>query len=232
MKNVSFDNPYLLFLFIPIAIAVIVPSIIAMVKGIKTKSVVISMVIHLVIALVATLALAGMESETVITKTEIYVVADVSYSANKNLDKIDEYVKQTVENAPKNSKIGVICFGKDVEELVKMGEELKSVKASAVDTSATNISEALNVVADKFSNDVIKRVVLITDGRETTENSEGKLITAIENLYSKNVYIDTVYLDSNIQEGEKEVQISDAQATQATYINHKAVVTLAVRSSY
>ena len=82
MKNVSFDNPYLLFLFIPIAIAVIVPSIIAMVKGIKTKSVVISMIIHLVIALVATLALAGMESETVIKENDNHLKRNNFWALN------------------------------------------------------------------------------------------------------------------------------------------------------
>lgn len=232
MKNVSFDNPYLLLLFIPLAILLTVPSIIAMVKGIKSKSVAISFAIHLVIAIIATLAIAGMKTETVITKTEVYVVADVSYSANKSLDKIDEYVLQAVENSPKNSQVGVICFGKEPEVLVNMGDEIVSVKNSKVDVSATNISEALNFTAGKFASDTIKRIVLITDGRETSDNAEGKLISAIENLYAKNIYIDAVYLDSNLKEDDKELQISDVEYTSSTYINHEAVVNVAIQSTY
>ena len=232
MKNVSFDNPYLLLLFIPVAIAVIIPSIIAMVKGIKTRSVVVSMVIHITIAAIAILALAGMKTETVITKTEIYVVADVSYSSEKSLDKIDEYIKQTMENAPKNSQVGVVCFGKDAKTFVEMGGEIKSVKLAEVDKSATDISSALNFTADKFSPDTIKRVVLITDGRETTQNAEGRLISAIENLYAKNIYVDAVYIDSNLSDNDKEIQISDAQTTPSTYINHESSVSVAIQSSY
>ncbi len=232
MKNVSFDNPYLLLLLIPVAIAITIPSIIAMIKGVKTKSVAISFAIHLVIATVAILALAGMKSETVITKTEIYVVADVSYSSNKNLDKIDEYVMQVKEKAPKNSEIGVICFGKNQEILVNMGDEIKSVSLSTVDNSATDISGALNFAADRFSADTIKRVVLITDGRETAQNAEGKIISAIENLYAKNIYIDAVYVDSNLGENDKEIQISDVSLTPNAYINHEATVSVALRSTH
>ena len=203
-----------------------------MVKGIKTKSVVISFVIHLVIATVAVLALAGMKTETVITKTEIYIVADVSYSSNKSLDKIDEYVNQVVEKAPKNSKIGLICFGKETQVLSEMGAPLVSVKNSTVKKDATNISDALNFTADKFSNDTIKRIVLITDGRETTDNAEGKLISAIENLYAKNIYIDSVYIDSNLGENDRELQISDVQYTPSTYINHETFVNVAIESTH
>lgn len=232
MKNVSFDNPYLLLLLIPVAVLLTIPSIIAMVKGIKTKSVVISFIIHMVIAIAAVLALAGMKTETVITKTEIYVVADVSYSANKSLDKIDEYVNQVVKKAPKNSQIGLICFGKDQQVLTEMGGALVSVKNSTVDNSATNISNALNFTADKFSNDTIKRIVLITDGKETADNAEGKLISAIENLYAKNIYIDSVYIDSNLGENDRELQISDVQYTPSTYINHETSVNVAVEATH
>ena len=232
MKNVSFDNPYLLLIFIPLAIALTIPSIIAMVKGIRSKSVVVSFAIHIVIAIVATLALAGMKTETVITKTEVFVVADVSYSSNRTLDEVDKIVSDVTNKAPKGSEIGLICFAKTPQVLVNIGEELVSVKESTVDKDATDISEALNYASDRFSNDTIKRIVLITDGKQTTGNAEGKLISAIENLYARDIFIDVVYVDNNLGENDKELQISDIDYTPSTYINHETTLDLVIQSTY
>ena len=232
MKNVSFDNPQLLLLLIPLAVIITVPAIIAMVKGVKTKAVVASYIIHLVIALAATLALAGMKSETVITKTEIYVVADVSYSSNRNLDTVDSLVSQVIQSAPENSSVGLVAFGAGQELLVPLGEPMVSVSEFTVDDSATNIADAISFAASKFSSDSIKRIVLITDGKDTTSDSSGRLVSAIESVYSAGIYIDAIYVDANLAEDDKELQVDDVQFKQSTYLNHYTTADVAVRSTY
>ena len=89
MRNISFDNPWLLLLAIPLLAAVIVPYCIAIRKDNKNAHTVTSLILHLLIVALVVPALAGMASVTVMTQTEVYVVADVSYSANRNLDLID-----------------------------------------------------------------------------------------------------------------------------------------------
>ena len=89
MKNISFDNPYLLLLFIPLLLAIVIPIILAIRKENRHRSVFISLALHIIISLAVTLALAGMISTTVMTETQVVVVADVSYSANRNLDTVD-----------------------------------------------------------------------------------------------------------------------------------------------
>ena len=232
MKNVSFDNPYLLLLIIPLVVLITVPAIIAMVRGVKTKAVTASFIIHLIIAVAATLAIAGMKSETVITKTEVYVIADVSYSSNQKLDEIDRLIGDVAESVPQNSVIGLITFGKDAELLVPLGDPMVSVKENKVDTGATNISSALNFVADKFSNDTIKRIVLITDGKETVADAAGNLVSAIETLYSAGVYIDTVYVDANLDDDARELQIDDVQFKTSTYLNHSTTADVAIRATH
>ena len=73
MKNISFDNPYLLLLAIPLFLAVIIPFVIAIRKDNRSKSVFISLAVHLVIAALAVLAVSGTVHTTVMTKTEVYV---------------------------------------------------------------------------------------------------------------------------------------------------------------
>ena len=143
MNNINFDNPWLLLLVIPFLLICCVPFIIAVKKENKSVNNVVSFVIHILISIVLTLAIAKTTYELVITETNIYVLADVSYSSNNNLDLIDEYIEDLQENAPKNSKFGVVCFARDYELLVEVGEEMKSVKEHSLDASATNIASAL-----------------------------------------------------------------------------------------
>ena len=233
MKNISFDNPYLLLVFIPLLLCIIIPIIIAIRKENRHRSVFISTALHILICLCATLALAGMIYTTVMTETQVVVVADVSYSANRNLDVVDGYITEIREKLPKNSKMAVVVFGKDAKLLSDFGEEIiPSVKGSGVDDSATDISGALTFAAELFGEGVIKRMILISDGNETHADAAGKLISTVETVYASDIYIDAVYLDNNLGEEQKEIQISDVSYPASTYMNHEAQAEVLIQSSY
>ena len=232
MKNISFDNPYLLLVAIPLLLLLIIPFAIAIRKENKSKGATASFILHIVIVLLVTLAAAGTIATTVMTETHVYVVADVSYSAHENLDKVDEYIADLQEKLPKNSKVGVVCFGKDYTLHTPMGEEIKTVKSAKVDDSATNISAALDYAASLFRGDVIKRVVLITDGKETADDATTEFIRAVENLHNNDIYIDAVYLDDNLPDGATEVQVSGVDFTQSTYRHHEATANVLLQSGF
>ena len=143
MKNISFDNPYILLIAIPLVLITLISFFIAIRKDNKSKSVVISLVLHLVIIFVAAVAMAGTSYTRMITKTELVIVADVSYSADKSLDIVDEYAKSIKDSLPDNSEVALVCFGKDYKLVSPFGTELLSVKDSGVDNTATDISKAL-----------------------------------------------------------------------------------------
>ena len=113
MININFDNPYLLCLAIPLLALLLIPIAIAIRKDNRSKSVIASIVLHIIMSLCITLAVAGTEVTAVMTQTQIYVVADVSYSAHANLDKVDAYVNTVQDQAPRGVDIGVVCFGRD-----------------------------------------------------------------------------------------------------------------------
>ncbi len=233
MKNISFDNPYLLLLIIPLLLCIAVPIIIAIRKENRSKSVFISMALHILISACITLALGGMIYTTVMTETQVVVVADVSYSANRNLDTVDSYIAEIRENLPKNSKMAVVVFGKDAKLLSDFdAETVPSVKGSGIDDSATDISGALDLAAGLYSEGVIKRMILISDGKETHADAAGKLVTAVENIYANDIYIDAVYLDNNLSEDAKEIQISDVDYAPSTYMNHEATADVLIQSTY
>ncbi len=167
MNSISFANVYLLFLVIPLVALVTVPFALAVRSDNRNGHNIASLVLHLVMAALIAFAAAGTSLVTVITQTEVIVVADVSYSANKNLDTVDGYINELRKNLPRNSKMGIICFGKDYKMITELGGEIKSVKESGVDDTETNIGSALTYAGSLFGEDVIKRLVLISDGRQS-----------------------------------------------------------------
>ena len=229
MKSISFDNPYWLLIAIPLTIAILVPYFISVSKDNKTKGWIASLVIHGVIIVAVALAAAGLSHTTVMTRTKVYVVADVSYSSERNLDKIDEYIRGVEASLPQYSRLGIVCFGRDYEILTSSGEAIRSVKESTVDKSATDIAAALDATSTFFSTDEIKRIVLITDGYETT--GDGKAVSAVERLIANDIKLDVIYLDNNLKDGDHEVQISDIEYTEATYLNRESTLKVLIESN-
>ena len=231
MKNISFDNPYLLLLLIPLFALVLIPFVIAIRKENKSKSVFASLALHLAIVICANLALAGFKTTTVITETHVYVVADLSHSSSRNLDRIDGYIAEIRESLPKNSKLGVVCFGKDYQLFTELGGEFSSVTGASVNPSATNISAALDYTATLVGEDAINRIVLITDGKDTGNDSAGRLISSIENIYAKGIAIDAIFLDNNLEAGDKEIQISGVDFTESAYLGHASTADVLISSN-
>ena len=220
MKSISFDNPYWLIMAIPLALALIIPFIISLSKDNKSRGYITSLILHIVIIASVTLAAAGLTYTAVMTRTKIYIVADVSDSSKKNLDEIDRYISEIAKNLPQNSKLGIVCFGKDQVILTSSGTEIKSVKEAVVDGSSTDIAAALDYTSYIFSEGELKRIILITDGL-ATEN-EGGIISAVERLSANNIKLDTVYVDANLKAGDKEAQISEVEASGTTYLDFEA----------
>lgn len=228
MSNINFDNPWLLLLAIPLLLIAIIPFFIATNKDSRTINNKLSLVIHIVISILVTFVFAKTIFEVVITETNIYVLADVSYSSNQNLDKIDEYIENLEDTCPKNSKIGVIAFGKDYELLVQPGEDFISVKEANVDKCATDIVSALEYASTLFSDDVIKRIVIISDGKETNKSN---IVSVVESLSNDDIYVDAIYLNNNLTEDTKEVQINQVDYLDSTYLNREEVVNVLIQSN-
>ncbi len=231
MKNISFDNPLWLLLLIPLALGVFVPYFISIRKENRSRSVVTSLILHILILVLVGLSIAGTVITTVITKTQVYVVADVSYSANKSLDEVDSYIASIYASLPKNTQMGVICFGKDYVLHNELGAELTSVREAEVDQGATDIASALEYASTLFDEGVLKHVILLTDGRETVRDDVSGMIAAVERMVALDIAVDAVYLDSNIKEDVREVQVSGVEYTQATYLNHDTTADVLIQSN-
>ncbi|MGM9969584.1 MAG: VWA domain-containing protein [Anaeroplasma sp.] len=232
MNNISFANPYLLLILIPVFFILIIPFIITFRKGMNLGiRNIFSLVLHLIISIFVILLLAGVTYEKVITNTEVYVVCDVSFSSNRNLDKIDDYIEDLQVGLPKNSKVGVVCFGKgDPYVLATPGQKINSVKnvVNKIDQSGTDIASALRYTSSLFNNNVIKRIVLITDGGE---NNNGSVSSVVSELTQQRVYVDAIFLDNNIKDDTFEIQINDVIYSSSSYLNKTEIAQVSIQSN-
>ena len=125
----------------------------------------------------------------------------------------------------------MVCFGKTHQLLTELGGELQSVANATVNTSATNIADALDYTSTLFGEDAINRIVLITDGKDTGNDATGRLISSIEGLYAKGIAIDAVFLDDNLQAEDREIQISGVDYTASTYLGRESTADVLIRSN-
>lgn len=232
MKSINFDNPYWLLLLIPLVALLVIPYAIAIRKVNRSKSVVASMIIHLVIAVLVAFGVAGMNIETVVTETQVVVVADVSHSANKNLKQVDDYVREVEDSMPVNSKMSVVVFGRDCELQTSFGGKFNTVSGSSVDDSATDIVGALEYAGTLFNGNSIKRIVLITDGKQTDGKALEEIVSVVESLHSDGIKIDALYLDNNLKNTQKEAQIDGVEYTKTTYLGQETTVSVMLESSF
>lgn len=228
MSSINFDNAWLLLLAIPLVALFVVPYAIAVRRDNLNGHNIASGIIHIIMALIIAFAAAGTSIVTTVTETNVYVVADISYSAEKNLSAIDGYISDLGKSLPKNSKMGVVTFGKNYQLLTPLGGRTQSVKNSLVDKSATDIISALRYTGELFREDVIKRIVLITDGRQTSESDANALKRQVDALAERNIHVDAIFLDDNIKDDVREVQISAAEVTPTTFLNSNASARLTI----
>lgn len=230
MNNISFANPWLLLIALPLLAVVITPFCITVRRDNANGHNIAAVCLHCLLCICFTLAVAGMSFETVITETNVYVLADISYSSENNLDEVQDNIEKISKKLPKNSKMGVICFGRNYQLLSDLGGKIPDItKADKVDRSATDIGSALRYAGNLFDDGVIKRIIIITDGAETV--SSNNIVKVVNALQSNDVYVDAVYLDNNLADDVPEIQIDGVEVNASTFINKAEEVGVLVRAN-
>ena len=232
--SLSVDKPIMLLIVaLPLAVLFTLPFALVTRKENVNGHSIASYIMHIALALLIGFAAAGTSWVTTLTETNVYVVADVSYSANKNLNEIDNIIHNKI-NLPANSKLGIVCFGKDYELLYEPGDQRRapSVTKSKVDDSETNIAEALSYTGSLFKEGVRKKIVLITDGKQTDDSDTYAVRRAIDALAALKIEVNAIYLNDNYDPATPEVQISGVEFTKSAFRNHEEWANVSVQASY
>lgn len=228
MSNVTLDNPYLLLILIPLLLIVVIPFIIIIKRKKMNLQNVSSLILHIVICALIALSSANLKTSKIRHETTIYVLADVSSSTSNVIEQMDDYIENFKEKMSLSSKLSVIAFSKDCQQLVKPGEELKSLKSANVDTSSTNLEQALNYVETLFEEEYKNRVIVLSDGKET----DGMATNAATTLKNKDIRIDAVYFNSDMTDDIKEILIDNVVYNKSTFKNSDEKLTIQIKSNF
>lgn len=230
MNNFKFNNPWLLFLIIPLVVLIVVGFFMMKKEKRYTKKNIISFSLHLVIAVLISVAFADPSYLTVDKETDVYILVDASASEKTSTDRIDQAIKDVRAAALEtpNTKVGVIPFAKEAKTLVELGGSFNSINDiyndESFDYTATNLEEALLYTAEKFDSDSYKRIVLISDGNET----DGEAINTIETLMQEGITVDVINLKADFP---VEISLTGINYTDNTYLNRDESVEALINAS-
>lgn len=228
MNNVTFDNPYYLLILIPLVLIIIVPFIIVVKKRKLTFQNIASLFLHIIICALVSLSIANIKTENIRQETTIYIVADVSNSTSNVLDVMDDYIDTFAKQKSKSSKLGIVAFASECVELVKPGQELKSLKEATLDSGSTNLENALNYTKNLFDEKYKKRIVILSDGKQI----DGNALNVTKALKDNDIRVDAIYINSDYEDDIKELMISDVIGNESTFKDASETLTIQLKSTY
>ena len=167
--GLRFDAPIWLLLLIPALILTFVPHLAARRRmGAGRRRAALAIRTALLSALV--LALAGFQLVLPVDKLATVFVVDLSDSVGTSgRENALAFLRETLDVMPEGDQAGIVAFGKDAL-VERLPEELRAIDRlrSTPLKAATDVGGALRLAAALFPDAAQKRIVLISDGNDTT----------------------------------------------------------------
>ena len=175
LMGITFDAPLALLLLPPLIAVVVALHLTSRRRlGKGRRRVALGVRIALLGALVA--ALAGLQLVLPVDRLAVVFVVDMSDSVGtQGREDSLAYVREALETKRDEDVAGIIAFGSDalVERLPSELAEIDRIASTPV-TSATDIGAALRLAAALFPDDAQKRIVLLSDGNDTTGSGQSE----------------------------------------------------------
>ncbi len=220
-----FERPWLLLAAIPAFAVVLIPFLMLNKKRRKGFRRIFPLVCHFIIAAILVLLLSGF---TIVSSSEgqsVMLLVDLSDSAEDVHDAIIAKAQEIADAVDKETPLGVLAFADDTVYSVKLGGNRK-VGIKKVKSDATNIAKAMEFAVDEMSDSDTKRLVILSDGKET----DGDALGTAYYLSTQGVRIDAVYFDTTDISGP-EMQISSFTAPAGAYVGDEVKLVCEVQSN-
>ncbi len=155
----------LLFLLVPLVVYIGAPS-----KGASRRRELTSLVLRLIIILCLILSLAGLELVQSGNNLAVVFLMDVSDSMPQQaVEQEVAYVREALKSIGADDKAAIILFGADalVERPMSALDELSAITSVPI-TNQTDLAEAIQLGLALYPSGYAKRMVILSDGAETT----------------------------------------------------------------
>ncbi|HTK44903.1 MAG TPA: VWA domain-containing protein [Patescibacteria group bacterium] len=167
--GLRFEAPIWLLLLIPALVITFVPYLAAR-RRVGAKRRRAALAIRTVILSALVLALSGVQLVLPVDRLATVFVVDLSDSIGESgREDALAFMRETLDVMPEGDQAGIVAFGKDAL-VERLPEELRAIDRlrSTPVKAATDIGGALRLAAALFPDAAQKRIVLISDGNDTT----------------------------------------------------------------
>ncbi|MBP5269407.1 MAG: VWA domain-containing protein [Clostridia bacterium] len=225
--NVSFRQPLLLLLAIPLLAALLVPFFIAVKRGRVRGRQKASLAIRVIALTLALLALSGFTAGRRADTDAVIIIADLSDSTRGVRERIAEAVAMASEYSGRSTKIGLVTFGHNsYYEIPVTDRFVFSRFETSPDGGYTDIYSALIKAAAMFPGDSSKRIVLLTDGKENV----GAYKEAATVLLQRGIRLDARVYETGAD--DIELQVTDLSMPETVYKGEAYNITVTAESTY
>ena len=135
-----------------------------------------ALILRTVVLTALVFAIAGFQLVLPVDRLATVFVVDLSDSVG-NAGRSDAlaFLRETLKEKPPGDVAGIVAFGKDalVERLPSELEEIDRLASTPV-KSATDVGAALRLATALFPDDAQKRIVLLSDGNDTTGSGQAE----------------------------------------------------------
>ncbi len=167
--GISFDAPLALLLLVP-AMALTVALYLGAKRRVGVGRRRLALVVRTILLTCLVLALAGFRLVLPVDRLATVFVVDLSDSVgNDGREDALAFLRDTLAVIPDGDVAGIVAFGKDalVERLPSDLEDIDRIASTPI-RSASDIGAALRLASALFPDDAQKRIVLLSDGNDTT----------------------------------------------------------------
>src|SRR5262245_50173164 len=176
--GVRFDTPAWLVLLVPLLGLTWLLHLAAR-RRLGTRRRAIALVLRTVVLSALVFALAGFQLVLPVDRLSTVFVVDLSDSVGESgREDALAFLRETLKAMPHDDQAGIVAFGEDalVEHLPDELHDIDRLHSTPV-KSATDIGAALRLASAVFPDATQKRIVLISDGNDTT--GRGQLEAAL-----------------------------------------------------
>jgi uncharacterized membrane protein len=167
--GVRFESPIWLLLLVPLLLVTVVPWLAAR-RRIGAARRRAALVLRAVLLASLVFALAGFQLVLPVDRLATVFVVDLSDSVGRDgREDALAFLRESLEAMPDGDQAGIVAFGRDAL-VERLPEELREIdRLRSVPTrSATDVGAALRLAAALFPDAAQKRIVLLSDGNDTT----------------------------------------------------------------